>query len=163
MNLLRLSVTFLLILMINLIRIIASDEHKAQPRISSFITRKSKILQQTENNGLQKLDSANRHKRDAKPRHLSVHGQKYKSGSKRSRNRRQNGSNFGSALYFDGSGQLLQLRSITKQGKITLPDEAFTVQFWAKPEGGQGRLTPIIGKCDLRFYHACVNIRKCMF
>ena len=148
MNLLRLSVNLLLLLVIILFSIISIDGYETQSGASPFLARKSKFLREI-NNALQTRYKLNRHKRNAKPRHLSVHGQKYKAGSKRGRNRRQNGSNFGSALYFDGSGQLLKLRSITKQGKITLPDQAFTVQFWAKPEGGQGRFTPIIGKSKI--------------
>ena len=144
MPFLRIFVTCLLILVIILFSIISSDGYETQSITSSFLARQSKILREIKNDDLLK-----RHKRNAKPRHLTVHGQKYKAGSKRGRNRRQNGSNFGSALYFDGSGQLLKLRSITKQGKITLPDQAFTVQFWAKPEGGQGRFTPIIGKSKI--------------
>ena len=159
MKFLWLSLTILLISAISSISIIACEEYETLYRKSSFFIRRANILQQTDNYGLQKQEMQNRHKRNAKPHHLSVHGQKNKSGSKRGRNRRQNGSNFGSAIYFDGSGQLLKLRFITKKGKIVLPDEAFTVQFWAKPEGGQGRFTPIIGtyeREDTTFLQFCL-------
>ena len=121
--------------------------HTFRPNENAFLNRKETILKHFGDKTHIYEDTINRRQRLAdKPIHLSSHGQKHKTRSESKRRRRENGSNFGNAIYFDGSGQLLKLRFITKQGRIALPNEVFTVQFWAKPEGGQGRHTPIIGK-----------------
>ena len=125
-----------------------SISHKiATKRSNAFLNRKEIIWKEFTRNDYMEDELNIRRKRHAdKPLHLSIHGQKHASKSDPRRNRRNNGSHFGSAIYFDGSGQLLKLRFLTKYGRIILPDEEFTIQFWAKPEGGQARYTPIIGK-----------------
>ena len=65
--------------------------------------------------------------------------------SRRQKKRSSDGY-FGSAVYFDGHHQHIRLRFLTKRGRISVPNEKFTVQFWAKPEGGQNTYTPIVGK-----------------
>ena len=114
---------------------------------NSFLKRREIVEMDIAGSLLIEDDSNVRHKRHAdKPLHLSVHGQRRIDTTDARRKRRNNGNHFGSAIYFDGSGQLLKLRFLTKHGIIVLPDEQFTVQFWAKPEGGQARYTPIIGE-----------------
>ncbi|KAL4219280.1 hypothetical protein ACF0H5_021861 [Mactra antiquata] len=55
-------------------------------------------------------------------------------------------SSFRSSLYFHGNKEMLKLKPSIDD--IILPNEEFTLQMWIKPEGGQYRRTPIVGKND---------------
>lgn len=56
--------------------------------------------------------------------------------------RASSGSVFGKAASFVGKGEFVRLND----NGLKLPSKEFTLMFWVKPEGGQYRYTPIIGK-----------------
>ena len=50
---------------------------------------------------------------------------------------------FGTAASFSGNGEFIRWNA-DDNGQF--PSKEFTLMFWIKPEGGQSRYTPIIGK-----------------
>ena len=52
-------------------------------------------------------------------------------------------SAYGSAIYFRGKGDSLLLRP---EVEIEIPQNAFSVEFWMRPEGGQHQRVAVVGK-----------------